>query len=96
MHKPTETLHHELDGKLADIRRQISEFGRVMVAFSGGVDSTLVAVLARQTLGRADVLAVTADSPSIAREDLDEARRLAGHLAAVRVGPCPKPCPIIT
>ena len=46
--------------------------GRVLVAFSGGVDSGLVARLAYDALGR-DALAVLADAESLSRHELDEA-----------------------
>jgi uncharacterized protein len=48
----------------------------VAVAFSGGIDSTLVAKAAVLALGDRAV-AVTADSPSVARAELADARRLA-------------------
>jgi uncharacterized protein len=48
----------------------------VVVAYSGGVDSTLVAVAAHQGLGR-QALAVTADSPALAARELKEATALA-------------------
>ena len=48
----------------------------VAVAFSGGIDSTVVARAAHLALGERAV-AVTADSPSVARSELADARRLA-------------------
>lgn len=48
----------------------------VAVAFSGGIDSTVVAKAACLTLGHR-AIAVTADSPSVARSELADARRLA-------------------
>ena len=48
----------------------------VAVAFSGGIDSTVVAKAAHLALGERAV-AVTADSPSVARRELDDARELA-------------------
>src|SRR5690348_5285631 len=48
----------------------------VAVAFSGGIDSTVVAKAARLALGE-HAIAVTADSPSVARTELADARDLA-------------------
>lgn len=47
---------------------------KVIVAFSGGVDSCLVAFLARKFLGKENTLAVIADSPSLKRKDLEIAK----------------------
>jgi uncharacterized protein len=51
--------------------------GSCAVAFSGGIDSTVVAKAAREALGDRAV-AVTADSASVPRGELEDARRLAG------------------
>ena len=53
---------------LADLRAR----GRLLVAYSGGVDSAYLAWTARQALG-ANMLAVIADSPSLARTQLQDA-----------------------
>ena len=49
----------------------LSTVGPLVIAFSGGVDSSLLAVAARKALGRDQVLAVTADSESFASGELE-------------------------
>ncbi|WP_368411391.1 ATP-dependent sacrificial sulfur transferase LarE [Paludisphaera mucosa] len=63
------------DALLATIRG----YGRVAVAYSGGVDSAVVARAAHEALGDAAV-AVTAVSESLASGELEEAQALAGRI----------------
>jgi uncharacterized protein len=54
-------------------------YGRVAVAYSGGVDSAVVAKAAREALGD-EAVAVTAVSESLASGELEEAKELAGRI----------------
>ena len=65
--------------QLQMLRKRLASFGRVCVAYSGGVDSALVAAIAREQLGP-QAFAVTGVSPALAPELLDEARQQAAWL----------------
>lgn len=69
-------LPADLAAKRDRLHAILASLPGVAVAFSGGIDSTVVAKAAFLALGDRAV-AVTADSPSVARSELDDARRLA-------------------
>ena len=71
-----------LDDKLAHLQNTLRSYGRVAIAFSGGVDSTLLLKVAVETLGRENVLAVIADSPSMPRSEKRDAEALAATIGA--------------
>jgi len=68
-----------IEEKLADLREAIRGYGSVVVAFSAGADSTLVAKVAADVLGDR-ALAVTSASESLAERELTEALEYAESL----------------
>jgi uncharacterized protein len=69
----------ETAAKLRVLEARLAQLGSLMVAYSGGVDSAFLAGTAYRVLG-ARMLAVLADSPSLARRDMEQARDFARAL----------------
>src|SRR5277367_3559786 len=69
---PAATNANDLEAKSALLQAGLKKLGRVLIAYSGGVDSAYLAWAAHQALGE-NTLAIIADSPSLARTQLADA-----------------------
>ena len=77
-----EQLPAEVQARVEACREILRSLGRVVVAFSAGVDSTFLLALAVDTLGSEPVLAVIGVSPSLADRERSAGRKLADDLGA--------------
>jgi len=79
MPDPAPALEAELGTKVEAVRAALRRHAAVVVAFSGGADSALLAWLAHDTLGPQRARAVTAVSPSLAPEEEQDCAALAAE-----------------
>ncbi len=66
--------------KLERLQERLGDLNKVVIGFSGGVDSTLLLKVAVKTLGPDRVWAVTGDSESLVAEELDSCRKLVSDI----------------
>lgn len=69
----------DMDKKYEALSQNIKALGSVVIAFSGGVDSTFLAFAAKEALGE-NAIGVTVDSPYIPRWELEESKELAKRI----------------
>lgn len=74
-------MNRELEQKYRQLKEAIRNLGSAIVAFSGGIDSTLVLKVAHEVLGE-KIVAVTADSLSLPRRELEETKKIAREIGA--------------
>jgi uncharacterized protein len=78
-------MDQSVEEKFARLKEIFLSMGRVVVAYSGGVDSTLLLRAAQETLGSENVLAVTALSPLYPDRELAGAKKMAQEMGVKHI-----------
>jgi len=78
-------MDQSVEEKFARLKEIFLSMGRVVVAYSGGVDSTFLLRVAQETLGNENVLAVTALSPLFPERELAGAKRMAQEMGVKHI-----------
>ncbi|RKD93591.1 ATP-dependent sacrificial sulfur transferase LarE [Halopiger aswanensis] len=73
------TVEDEVEAKLEAAREDLADRDGVLIAFSGGVDSSAVAAIAHDALGD-DAIACTAKSETLPEAELEDAKRVADEI----------------
>ena len=77
-------MNSELRQKYESLKNEIGKLGSAIVAFSGGIDSVLVLKVAYDALGE-NMVAITANSPSLPRRELEETKKIAEEIGAKHI-----------
>jgi uncharacterized protein len=78
-------MDKSVEEKFVRLKEIFLSMGRVVVAYSGGVDSTLLLRVAKESLGEAHVVAVTALSPLYPDRELAGAKRMAQEMGVKHI-----------
>lgn len=78
-------MFNPIELKLEEVKKVIKEMGGVIIAYSGGVDSTLLLKVSLDCLGTENVIAVTANSPFFPHREVEEAKRLTKLIGATHI-----------
>src|SRR3990172_8567781 len=68
------------DEKLLKLQAVLRSFGKVLIGFSGGVDSVFLTAVAVDILGKDNVVAVIGESESVPQRQVQEAEKLANQM----------------
>jgi pyridinium-3,5-biscarboxylic acid mononucleotide sulfurtransferase len=68
-----------IDDKFAVLGKILTTYGKVIVAFSGGIDSSFILHFAKETLGKENVVAVTGVSETYTKEEGEFAKKFTGQ-----------------
>jgi uncharacterized protein len=78
-------MDQSVEEKFARLKGIFRSMGRVVVAYSGGVDSTLLLRVAKESLGEEHVIAVTALSPLFPERELTGAKKMAQEIGVKHI-----------